>query len=117
ALMDAPKQGTGKGYLVSMAVIIATGQPSASPLSPSRNEEEWRKTIFSTLRGGRTHIVIDNIEDTLNSASLSSALTTPMVSDRVLGASDERSVPNRATWIATGNNLTVGADLMRRTYR
>jgi hypothetical protein len=59
----------------------------------------------------------DNVEHTLSSPSLAAALTTSEWSDRILGRSEmTRAIPQRATWIATGNNLKVGGDLARRCY-
>jgi hypothetical protein len=116
ALIDAAAPGTGKGLFMDVCAIIATGR-TAAPMSPNRSDEEWRKTLFAALRGGRTFLVIDNLEETLKGESLSQTLTADMVRDRVLGVSEEIAVPNLATWAATGNNLTVSGDLIRRTYR
>jgi hypothetical protein len=116
ALIDAAAPGTGKGLFMDICAIIATGR-TAAPMSPNRSPEEWRKTLFAALRGGRTFLVIDNLEDTLGGESLSQTLTADMVRDRVLGVSEEVAVPNLATWAATGNNITVTGDLIRRTYR
>jgi hypothetical protein len=116
AMVDAPTPGTGKGLLIDIIAIVATGR-TAELISPDRNDEEWRKTLFALLRDGKTFIVIDNAEKTMISSSLSQTLTAAQVYDRVLGVSEGKSVPNLATWSLTGNNVTVGGDLIRRTYR
>ncbi len=36
---------------------------------------------------------------------------------RILGVSKTTMVPQRATWLATGNNIKLGGDLARRCYR
>jgi hypothetical protein len=80
------------------------------------SDEEWRKRITATLYSGATVIVIDNIEGRLAAPSLASALTADTWRDRILGVSKILDVPNRATWLATGNNIRLGGDLGRRCY-
>lgn len=69
------------------------------------------------MRAGTTYILIDNVTEILESGELSAVLTTNYWKDRVLGVSEAASWPVRATWVATGNNLAVGGDLIRRVYR
>ena len=116
ALIDAPQAGTGKGLLANIVALIATGRPAAMMAAPQR-EEEWTKSILAMLLGGATVVVIDNVEQRLASASLALALTAATVEGRVLGRSEQATVPQRATWAATGNNLRLGGDLARRCYR
>jgi hypothetical protein len=115
ALIDAPTKGTGKTRLAQLASIIATGRET--PLSPEvRDEEEWRKQITSLLIADRQIVIIDNIERTLRSGQLAAALTTFEWSDRLLGKSEALHLHSRAIWIATGNNIRLGGDIVRRTY-
>jgi hypothetical protein len=83
-------------------------------MTAQKDDEGWRKAIFSLLLRGQSIITIDNIENTLQAASLASILTAHTFQDRVLGQSLMITLPNRATWIATGNNIHVGGDLPRR---
>src|SRR5262249_54439471 len=46
--------------------------------------------------------------------SLSAAMTTCEITDRVLGASRMMTVPLRPTWILTGNNVSFTDDMGRR---
>ena len=62
-------------------------------------------------------IVIDNVRHALESASLSSALTSDYCTDRVVGTSERPRVQNRATWIVTGNNLQFSNEISRRMLR
>jgi len=73
--------------------------------------------ITATLLEGTTIIVLDNVDDAIKSPSLAAALTSDIWSDRILGRSEVSALPNRATWLATGNNLQVAGDLARRCYR
>ncbi|GHO50948.1 bifunctional DNA primase/polymerase [Ktedonospora formicarum] len=116
ALIDAPKQGTGKGLLSDVVSVIATGT-SAAILTMSDSEEELQKAITSLLLEGSTIITIDNITGRLQSKHLDGVLTSTTWKGRILGQSKMTKVPHRATWLATGNNIKLGGDLARRCYR
>ncbi len=115
ALLDKPKAGTGASLLAEVVTLIATGRPAAMMGAPDDNEE-WRKAITATLISGATTILIDNVAHPLESPHLSRALTAPDWKDRVLGLSKTVTLPQRATWMATGNNIRVGGDVARRCY-
>jgi hypothetical protein len=115
ALIDKPSPGTGATLLMDLISIVATGEESAK-LSVPDNDEEWRKQITAWLRDGSSLICLDNIDADLKAPALSRALTTLIWRDRVLGKPDDAKYPQRATWFATGNNLTLGGDLPRRSY-
>ena len=115
ALIDAPSAGTGKSLLADIVAIVASGRRAPMMGAPD-NKEEWRKQITASLGGGATFILIDNVEGTLYSPDLARALTAPIWDDRILGKSEKVYLPNRATWLATGNNIRLGGDLPRRCY-
>lgn len=116
ALVDAPEPGTGKGLLVTVAATLALGRPAGLTAWPS-SEEEIAKVITATLMAGSTMVIFDNVEGMIRSGNLAAALTADVWSGRILGLSKNATVPNRATWVATGNNIDVGGDLARRCYR
>ena len=114
ALIDAPQAGTGKTFLAEVSHEITTGRPAAMTTAPDTSQyadEEWRKRITSMLRAGINSIIIDNVEGVLSSPSLAAALTLTTWSDRILGRSEQINIPQRSTWIATGNNIRPGGDL------
>jgi hypothetical protein len=115
ALLDAPQQGSGKSLLGKVVATVATGRDAAMMAAPD-SDEEWRKRITATLYSGATVITIDNIEGRLAAPSLAGVLTADTWRDRILGASKILDLPNRATWLATGNNIRLGGDLQRRCY-
>jgi len=115
ALIDAPQIGTGKGLLAELIIVIDTGQ-SAAMMGELAEESEWRKQITATLMEGATIILIDNVTAPIKSAHLARALTASLWKDRILGVSKTATVRQRATWIATGNNLRLGGDMPRRCY-
>ncbi len=112
--VDAPTAGSGKSLLVESIGLIATGSSPAA-MSLPRKDDELRKQITSVLLGGTPIVLLDNITHTLESGVLAAALTSRNWSDRLLGKSETVSVPNNCLWIATGNNLDFGSELIRRT--
>jgi hypothetical protein len=112
----APTPGTGKGLLINVIAVTATGR-NAAPFDQSRNEEEFKKTLGSALIAGHSLIAIDNCVHILESSLLNIAVTEPVFGVRVLGVSQNREIPNNATIFVNGNNLIIGADLTRRVIR
>ena len=115
ALIDAPQPGTGKSLLAQVVALIATGRGAAMMTAPV-DEESWRKAITATLTTGATVVTIDNVEQPLGSASLSAVITADTWTDRILGRSEMVVLPQRAVWVATGNNIRLKGDLPRRCY-
>jgi hypothetical protein len=115
ALVDKPQAGTGGSLLAETVAIIGSGR-TAEMLGAPRDEEEWRKQITAKLAAGATMITVDNVEGALYAPSLARALTARTWTDRVLGRSETVTVSQRATWIATGNNIQLRGDLPRRCY-
>jgi hypothetical protein len=117
---DAPVQGSGKTLLAKCLGVIATGEPPTMlPHVDSKHggDEEIRKRIFSVLRAGSRVVLWDNIIGTFDSTSLAATLTAERITDRVLGVSQTTSVPNRALFVLTGNNMVLAGDMPRRVLR
>lgn len=118
-LMDANIQGSGKGLLVDVTVIIVSGGKGVVVASAPDSEDEWRKRITAYAVEGARIVLIDNIVKRLESGTLAAALTATSWGDRILGvtasAGGAAGVPLVMTWFATGNNVQVGADVSRRT--
>ena len=112
-LNDATTPGSGKGLLVHLASIIVTGASAPMAALP-RDENEIRKQITAQLAAGNQIIAFDNITQVLRSDALALALTTEFYTDRILGFTEMKRLPNRALWIATGNNVTMLTDMARR---
>jgi hypothetical protein len=115
AVIDAPRAGSGKGLLASVVAIIATGRPAPVMAAPT-DEAEWGKVITSMLENGSTFVFIDEAA-TLRSRKLGAALTASEHRDRRLGKTQMIGVAQRATWIAAGNNVQLGGDIPRRSFR
>jgi hypothetical protein len=111
--IDAPVRGTGKSLLSDTIAVTATGRASSRTPQPA-TDEEMRKRITSLLREGESLVTLDNISRPIDYPSLDAALTTTRWRDRVLGVSETISVPNNLVWLASGNNLIFGGDIIRR---
>jgi len=116
--IDAPVQGSGKTLMAMCLSMLTTGTaPSVWPHSSGRDDEEIRKRLFAALREGSRVICWDNVCGIFDSASLSSALTSELYQDRILGKSESSKIPNKALFLLTGNNICLGGDLPRRVLK
>jgi len=91
-LFTKPRQGTGASLLINCINIIATGQPAALTAYPE-SEEEMGKKLMAFLLEGRSIITFDNLSHTVESSKLAAVLTAERWCDRILGLTEERSVP------------------------
>ena len=110
----SPVAGTGKILLVDIPSLLISGQ-IAPVISQGRNEEELEKRLGTSLMSGDTIINIDNCGHTLESDFLCQALTQQRLKIRVLGHSRQVETPINAAIYATGNNLVIANDLVRRS--
>ena len=97
SLISKPLRGAGGGLLNSVVQIVVHGRSTVRPLAAS--EDERRKSIFTALMGGTAIIAFDNISGEVSSAVLASVFTEDSLTDRVLGASRERSAPIRSSFV------------------
>lgn len=112
-LIEKPSPGTGASLLLETLGLLVGGSPPAI-LTEASNEDEWRKRLTSTLLRAPDIIAIDNLRYKLDSAALSAALTARVWEDRLLGSSENVTVPIRCAWAATGNNPAVSNEMARR---
>jgi hypothetical protein len=113
-LLDKPQAGTGASLYGEVISTIATDR--AAMMTAPATDEEWEKKLTSVLRRGRSVIIIDNVEGNLYSPSLAMFLTSNNINARILGQTEDIILPNRATYICTGNNVRLAGDLPRRCY-
>lgn len=110
---DAPAAGSGKTLIAKSVAAMGTGG-DVSVMPPAKDEEEWRKRLFSGLRGGDTVLLLDNVREPLGNAAIDSFITSPSFKDRILGESTTQELPNKALFLITGNNLVLTGDTHRR---
>jgi hypothetical protein len=115
AAIDAPQQGTGKTKLAAATVLLSTGSMPTIGTAPD-DPDEWRKRITAQLAAGKGVVVFDNVTRSLENDALASVTTSQVWEDRALGSNQLLKLPVRAVWIATGNNIRVGADMASRCY-
>jgi hypothetical protein len=112
--IGAHQPGSGKSLLAEIAGII---HGSVMRSEVPEDEAEWRKQTFSILATTSAPLVVlDNIMGVLKSSTLAGVLTAGReITDRELGTSRTITVANDRVWVVTGNNLSIGGDLVRRT--
>ena len=115
-LIEKPAPGTGASLLSDVLLAPAIGRSPAT-LTEAHDEDEWRKRLTAKLATGPSVIIVDNVRGTIDSAALSSAITTPAWEDRILGITGMCRLSVRCACVATGNNPSVSNEIARRTIR
>ena len=110
---DSPIRGSGKSKLATLGGMIGTGREPAL-MVPTDDDEELRKAALAFGLEGTRLCIIDNAAGAFGSKQFAAILTMRTISGRVLGVSKTATVPLRAVWAITGNNLTFKGDLPRR---
>ena len=96
--------------------LVATGR-NVETETAGRADDEWRKKITSQLLKAPAYVCFDNIVGAISSPSLAAAITSRRWKDRRLGVNETLTLPNEATWLATGNNIHSSKEIARRTVR
>ncbi|WP_315918642.1 hypothetical protein [Mesorhizobium sp. SP-1A] len=110
----APSPGSGKSYLTDLAAAISTGQP-CPVITPHPDEKELEKRLGAALLYGQSLVSIDNLNGALSGDALCQIVERPLVQVRPLGVSELVRIENKHTVFATGNNLHLLGDIVRRT--
>lgn len=105
--------GSGKTYLCQVSSMIQTGQ-RCPVMSVGSTPEELEKRLDAVLLDGSRMILLDNCNGQLGGDKLAQITSEPSLKPRRLGASEAKLVENQATVFATGNNLVVVEDMVRR---
>jgi len=112
-LIDANTRGAGKGLLAQTIGRIVLGREM--PVSSyAHDSDEMRKKLTAIAIAGDRLILFDDLEGMFGNDSLNRALTSTRWKDRILGRSQEIELPLIPAWYATGNNVQVAADTLRR---
>jgi putative DNA primase/helicase len=114
--VTAPAGGTGKSYLVDLISTIATGE-RAAVLSYGVSAEESEKRLIGAALKGHPLIVVDNARRLLVGDFMCQLVERRLLQLRPLGTSDEHQILNNFTMFATGNQLGVADDMVRRSLR
>ncbi|MEL6643319.1 MAG: hypothetical protein AAFQ79_05235 [Pseudomonadota bacterium] len=111
-LISKPEAGTGATLLVNTAQMVVHGTTSTRTIP--KDEDERRKEVFTALRGGDPFLFLDNVTGSVDSPVLAALLTSVTFTGRILGKSEEASIPNNASVVITGNNPRFTRELQRR---
>jgi len=113
--IEAHQPGSGKTLLANLARWIHGGVFRAEL---PEDDTELRKQITAILSITTGPVVVlDNVSGALRSSTLAGLLTTAQWDDRPLGSTSWTRAANDRLWTITGNNLSIGGDLPRRTLR
>ena len=114
-VFDAPTPGTGKSMCSDAACIIATGRGAPRGSFPIE-KSELEKALNAAALAGVSVVGFDNVGDVgLGGDALDKCITAhDTVSFRILGKTEQRSCVWRAVILASGNNVQIVGDTMRR---
>jgi len=109
----APTPATGKSFLMDVASAVAVGQP-CHVIAAGRDEAETEKRLVACVLAGYPLVSVDNVNGELGGDFLCQLAERPLLSPRILGRSEQPIIPNRMTVFATGNNIRLKGDFVRR---
>jgi nucleoid DNA-binding protein len=110
----APKSGTGKSYLFDLIAMIVSGK-YCPVVNDNEDKAERDKQLSALLLSGAQLIAYDNLIRDLKSSLLNQLATQRLLNIRPFGKLEIKEVEWRGTALVNGNNITVIADLVRRT--
>ena len=70
--------------------------------------------LFAAIREGAGSFILDNLVAPLGGAPINQFLTEPRYSGRILGQSENDTLPNTTMFLCTGNNVAFLGDTCRR---
>jgi putative DNA primase/helicase len=112
--LTSSEPGSGKSYLWDCLSMIVSGD-ACPVIGAAISPEETDKQLSSALMDGRPLICFDNVNGAFGSSLICQANSQPRITLRVLGASELKTIRNRTLMLATGNNIRIRDDLVRRT--
>lgn len=113
-LFDANIRGAGKGLLAQTISVIVTGH--TAPVSLFTNDDrEMGQRILSSVIEGAPIVLWDNLVGVFGGPAIEALITTSRFSGRILRESRNFTGEVTATFFATGNNVALTPDMMRRT--
>lgn len=112
-LVDANVRGAGKTLLVQTIGRIVLGRDAPAGGYSSEPIENAKKITSIAVAGDRLFL-FDNIAGALGDEAIDRALTSTMWQERILGTNNIPVLPLYTTWYATGNNVRIKADTIRR---
>jgi hypothetical protein len=112
-LIRAHAPGTGKSYLVDVFAAIATGR-LCPVITASKSTEETEKRLDAIIKSGIAMFSLDNCAHNLEGERLCQVSERPVVKIRILGYSETPDCDVHTAIYATGNNIGLKGDMVRR---
>ncbi|WP_417259105.1 hypothetical protein [Celeribacter sp.] len=113
--VTSPEIGVGKSFIAQALGVIATGDLPKMKSVERSSSTEMRKLLFADLLEQNPVMVYDNMDGTFRNEVLTSFITTPVWSDRVLGESRTGgSIRNTALLVTNGVNMSFPRGMSRR---
>jgi hypothetical protein len=112
-IVRAHAPGTGKSYLVDVIAAIATGR-LCPVITASKSEEETEKRLGAVILSGASIVSLDNCDHDVGGPLLCQLTERPLVKIRILGRSEMPECECHTAVFATGNNVVVKGDMVRR---
>ena len=112
--VDGATYGVGKSMVAEIVGIVAMGVKPPMTL-PGETKEETMKRVEAVTRSGDAINVLDNLSQPLTGDALCGLITAEVVNIRVFGTNTVERLRPSSFWMATGQNLTVSADMIRRS--
>ena len=121
-MVAASTPRTGKGLLIKVLLTVFCGlslseeapRPEVIETGELGKDEEAGKILCSTLLAGPSVVLLDNIDQKVDSPQLAMVLTSSNPSFRLLGSSRMVTVSNNAVWVGSANNPTYSDEISRR---
>lgn len=113
-IFDATSKGSGKTLQCDAVCAVALGRSAARKSYPP-NEEELGKVLAGYALGGARVVLFDNVVREFGGGEIDQYLTArDDVEVRELGSTGQRRVPWSAVIMASGNNIQLSEDTLRR---
>jgi hypothetical protein len=114
-LFDSNTPGSGKGLLCDVIAVCATGRDAGKCGYPE-DEAEMEKLLFSVALAGDPILLFDNVATgfLIGGKAVDRAATATVMKGRILGKSQTLEMPWTTVLFATGNNLGLRGDSLRR---
>jgi hypothetical protein len=107
--------GAGKGTLIKVASALASGDQAPGFSQWRHTPDQLQNQIMAQLISGASEIHFDNVRGSIGSTCLESLVTSGKYTDRIVGKSQNVTVPARVLLTFNGNNLQISPDQVRRS--
>jgi hypothetical protein len=112
-LLQAPDAGSGKSYLADLISTIARGR-ACPVITNVGNAEEMEKRLGALILEGAPIISLDNCSSDIGGDLLCQITERRLIRPRILGKSKVPECEWRGVLLATGNNVMLVGELIRR---